>query len=141
MDTLDIPATGKRVHLKGYGFILVFRIVTSNGGTNKSKEQVEYWATSDLSLTQQQRQELSVQCFAIENYHRSLKQCCGIERAQVRKAQAQKCHILFSVRAFVRLEANRLRTGLSGYEAKADLIRQAIRHYLSQPTMQLQPTA
>jgi putative transposase len=134
---LDLPAGGGRVHLMGYGFILVFRLATCHGGT----EQVEHWATSDLSLTETQRQELSRQCFAIENYHRALKQCCGVERAQVRKAEAQKCHILLSLRAYVCLEANRLKTGLSGYAAKAEVVREAIRQYLRRPTIQLEPTA
>ena len=48
---------------------------------------------------------------------------------------------LLSVRAFVRLEAHRLRTGISGYAAKANLIREAIRLYLQQPTINLGPTA
>ena len=87
------------------------------------------------------RRDLSRQVFAIENYHRQLKQCCGVERAQVRSAQAQKCHIVLSLWAFVRLEAHRLQTGISGYAAKADLIREAIRRYLQKPTIILQPTA
>ena len=110
---LDISAGSGKVHLMGCDFILVFRLVTCHSG----KEQVEHWATSDLSMTQEQRQELSRHCFAIENYHRALKQCCGVERAQVRKVEAQKCHILLSLRAYVRLASNRLRTGLSGYAA------------------------
>jgi putative transposase len=131
---VDIPAQGRRVHLKGYGFVRVFRIVAQNGDK-------EHWATSDLKMVEADRAELARQVFAIENYHRSLKQCCGIERAQVRKAQAQKCHILLSVRAFVRLEAHRLQTGMSGYAAKADIIREAVRLYLQKPTIQLASTA
>jgi len=134
VDTIDIPAAGKRVHLKGYGFVQVFRLVASNG-------DMEHWATSDLNMQEATRQDLARQVFAIENYHRQLKQCCGVERAQVRKAQAQKCHILLSVRAFVRLEAHRLQTGISSYAAKADLIREAIRLYLQKPTICLKPNA
>ena len=131
---VDIPAEGRRVHLKGYGFVRVFRIVAPNGDK-------EHWANSDLKMAEADRAELARQVFAIENYHRGLKQCCGVERAQVRKAEAQKCHILLSVRAFVRLEANRLQTGISAYAAKADIIREAIRQYLQEPTIRLQPTA
>ena len=131
---VDIPAHGRRVHLKGFGFVEVFRIVAPDGDT-------EHWATSDLRMTEITRMDLARQVFAIENYHRQLKQCCGIERAQVRSARAQKCHILLSLRAFVRLEAHRLRTGISGYAAKANLIREAIRLYLRQPTVTLEATA
>ena len=134
IEDIDIPAHGRRVHLKGFGFILVFRIVAPNGDK-------EHWATNDLKMEQITRADLARQVFAIENYHRELKQCCGIERAQVRSAKAQKCHILLSLRAFVRLEAHRLRTGISGYAAKGDIIRKAIRLYLSQPSITLEPTA
>ena len=134
VDTVDIPASGKQVHLKGYGFIQVFRLVASNGDT-------EHWATSDLKMMEITRSDLARQVFAIENYHRQLKQCCGVERAQVRSIKAQTCHILLSVRAFVRLEAHRLQTGISGYAAKANLVREAIRLYLQKPTIQLEPTA
>lgn len=47
----------------------------------------------------------------------------------------------FALRAFVRLELNRLRIGLSWYEAKAHIIREAIRCYLAQPSMILPSTA
>ena len=136
---IEIPQGGRRVHLKGFGFVLVFRTVAPNG--DKGHERAEHWATSDLEMTEAVRQDLARQVFAIENYHRQLKQCCGVERAQVRKAQAQKCHILLAVRAFVRLEAHRLQTGISGYAAKANLIREAVRSYLQQPTIRLEPTA
>lgn len=134
VESLTTPEAGLVVHLKGYGFIRVFRTVAPDG-------DAEYWATSDLEMNEAKRQELERQCFVIENYHRAIKQCCGIERAQVRKAKAQHNHILFALRAFVRLECNRIRTGLSGYEAKTAIVRQAIRSYLISPTISLPSTA
>jgi len=136
---IDIPAYGREVHLKGFGFIQVFRTVASNGDVEHEKS--EYWATNDLKMEDSERGELVRQVFAIENYHRQLKPCCGVERAQVRSAKAQKCHILLSLRAFVRLEAHRLLTGISGYAAKTNLIREAIRLYLRQPNIILEATA
>ena len=41
------------------------------------------------------------QCRGIESYHRGLKQCCGVERAQVRAARAQRNHIGMAIRAFL----------------------------------------
>ena len=131
---IDIPAQGREVHLKGFGFVRVFRTAAADGGA-------EHWATDDLRMEDSERRKLVRQVFAIENYHRQLKQCCGIERVQVRSASAQKCHVVLSLRAFVRLEAHRLRTGISGYAAKASLIREAIRLYLQEPTILLKPTA
>jgi putative transposase len=63
----------------------------------------------------------------IENYHRGLKQCCGVERAQVRAARAQRNHIGLAIRAFLRLEHHFDTTGVSWYEAKARIIRGAVR--------------
>jgi len=45
------------------------------------------------------------------------------------------------LRAFLRLEAYRLRTGVSGYEAQAAILREAIRRYWAHPHYVLQPTA
>ena len=128
VDTHEIPEGGLPVHLKGFGFIRVFRTVAPDG-------DAEFWATSRLEMSQPERAELERQCFAIENYHRGLKQCCGVERAQVRAAEAQKRHIILAVRAFVRLEAHRFHSGLSWYAAKAGIVREAIRAYLAKPTI------
>lgn len=134
VEDIVIPIERREVHLKGFGFVQVFRIVAPNGDT-------EHWATSDLKMRENTRAELARQVFAIESYHRQLKQCCGVERAQVRSAKAQTCHILLSLRAFVRLESHRLQTGVSGYAAKTDIIREAIRLYLQKPTICLEATA
>jgi putative transposase len=84
-------------------------------------------------MSEERRKELEGMGWGIETYHRGLKQCCGIERAQVRSTKAQKNHIQFALRAFLRLEAHRQRRGISWYEAKLLIIRNAIRTYLAQP--------
>ena len=68
--------------------------------------------------------------FAIENYHRDLKQNCGVERSQVRSERAQRNHIGLSLRAFLRLEWHFFSTGVSGFETKLQLIRDSVRAYL-----------
>ena len=132
--TLEVGSEGRQVHLKGYGFIKVFRTVSPNG-------DAEYWATNDLNLSSSQYEQLSKEAWSIESYHRGIKQCCGVEKAQVRSASGQVSHISFSLRAFVRLEVHRLKTGVSWYEAKTAVIRDAIRQYLAQPLYQLNSTA
>jgi hypothetical protein len=129
-----IPTHGAVVHLKGYGWIQVFKTVDLYGN-------VEYWATSDLTMTIEQCAGLALDLWQVEVYHRGLNQFTGIERAQCRLALAQRNHIGLALRAFVRLEAHRLRTHLSWFEAKASIIRSAIRAYLACPTVTLNPTA
>ena len=120
---------GQRVWLQGYGFVRVFRFAAPDGGT----EGAEYWASSDPELREGQRAPLAALAWGIEQYHRGLKQCCGVEKAQVRAAKAQRNHIGCALRAFLRLETQRLRTGRSWYEAKKHLLRDAIRTYLANP--------
>jgi hypothetical protein len=54
-------------------------------------------------------------------------------RAQVRKAVSILRHLLLALRAFLRLEVYRLRRGVSWYEAKASIVREA-RSYLAHPS-------
>ena len=62
-----------------------------------------------------------------------------MEKAQLRAARAQRNHIGCALRAFLRLETQRLRTGRSWYEAKKQLLREAIRTYLANPLYVLHP--
>jgi len=81
------------VHLKGFGLVRVFRTVSQNG-------DAEYWATNDLKMTEEKREELEKKGWGIH------KQCCGVERAQ------------FWVICFASLfQVYRLQTGVSWYEA------------------------
>ena len=121
-----IPSHGLIVHLKGYGLIKVFKVAAPDGS-------IEYWATSDLTMTLEQCADNALHMWRIEEYHRGLKQFCGIERAQHRSATAQRNHIGLALRAFLRLEVHRLQTGVSWFEAKTAIIRDAVRAYLAQP--------
>jgi putative transposase len=134
ISTVDIPLEGCVVHLKGFGWVKVFRTVSPHG-------DAEYLATNDLEMTQAVCLQVLRWSWGIEVYHRALKQCCGVERAQVRGRRAVWGHLLLALRAFVRLEVSRLRSGVSWYGLKLAIIRGAIREYLARPRYDLQPTA
>ena len=68
VENIEIGDAGRIVHLKGYGMVKAFRIVTDF-------DEADHWATDDLTMTEATRKELARQAFAIENYHRALKQC------------------------------------------------------------------
>jgi len=121
-----IREAGTRVHLKGYGFILAFRIEATDGNT-------EYWATDDLTLTMQERKDVSREIWTIETYHRGIKQFCGVERCQARSERAQRNHIGWALRAFLRLEWCRRTTATSWFSAKMSIIRPAVKHFLTHP--------
>jgi putative transposase len=76
MSTIVIPGDGRRVHLKGYSWIKVSKMTDPHGG-------VEYRTTSDLGTTLEQYAFWRLDVWRIEDYHRALKQFCGVERAQL----------------------------------------------------------
>jgi putative transposase len=129
-----VTAAGTVVHLEGFGRIKVFAIVARDGG-------IAYWATNDLGTDELGRLALAERIWAIEEYHRGLKQYCGAERAQARGHTAQRNHIGLAIRALLRLEWHRYSTGVSWAEAKARIIRGAVRTYVARPLYVLPETA
>jgi putative transposase len=125
-----IAASGTVVWLTGYGLAKVFKIVAPDG-------DIAYWATSDLGMADLQRQQYAEYSWAIENYHRGIKQCTEVEGCQARSAQAQRNHIGLALRAFLRLEVHSVTTGVSWLEAKTAIIRDAVRSYLAHPWIRL----
>ena len=79
------------------------------------------------------RLELAEHSWAVEEYHRALKQCCTRERCQARLARPQRNHIGMAIRAFVRLSWHFYTTGVSWYEAKTWIVREAVRAYRPHP--------
>ena len=129
-----IAETGTQVWVEGYGLMQVFRIVTPHG-------EVEYWATDDVRMGEMERLRYAQMRWSIEVYHRTLKQGCGVERAQMRAARAQRNHIGLAIRVFVRFERHRVKTGVSWYKVKSAIIRPAIREDLAHPWPAFAPSA
>jgi hypothetical protein len=97
VSSADISESGTRVHLKGYGFIRVFKIVVRDG-------DIEYRATDDFETDELRRLQPADYSRRIEEYRRGLRQFCGAERSRVRLAEAQRNRIEPAVRAFLRFE-------------------------------------
>ena len=129
INQLDWSSHSQRGHLKGFGWVQMYQDV-------RGSDDVRYFIGSEESESQlceaqvKQRQE---QAYQIEGYHRGIKQECNVERCQARKERKQRNHIGLSIRAFVRLEVHRYRTGVSRFEAKASILIEAIRRYLADP--------
>jgi hypothetical protein len=130
LESIEIPQEGRVVHLKGYGMVKVFKAVSKNG-------DVEYYATDRTEMKQKECEDLSSEGWGIEVYHRGIKQCCGVERSQVREAIKQLAHIALALRAFLRLELERIRHDVSWYESKISVIRGAVSSYLASPALSL----
>ena len=55
--------------------------------------------SGEPQLSEAERAPLAALSWGIEQYHRGLKQCCGVEKAQVRAARAQRNRIGCAMRA------------------------------------------
>jgi hypothetical protein len=138
LESCAISAEGTVVHLKGFGFVKVFRIVVPHDNTRGARpERIEYWATSHLEMDELTRLRLTENAFAIEHYHRGLKQYCGVEKGQMRSARRQRNYIGLCIRAFLRLESYCYPRGLSWHWAKLAIHRPAVTAYLQNPFMRV----
>jgi len=126
VSSLTIPEDGMVVHLKGYGFIKLFHSKNTAGNDR-------YWVTNCLEVDYVGRKNLQAICWAIENYHRALKELCGVDKCQVRKELGQRNHINCSLRAYIRLEVVHKEENISIYNAKWVIIKDAIGGYVQEP--------
>jgi putative transposase len=126
LETVDIPPKGRVVHLKAYGFVKVFRIVSTDG-------DMQHWVTDVQDMDESKRKDLAKKSWKIEEYHRGIKQFCGVEKCQARKEESQRAHIMFSLRAFFRLELQRIKSGISWFESAMKIRRVAVTAYLNNP--------
>ena len=125
-----ISAEGTLVWLPEFGEAKVFRVVTPDGDT-------QHWLTNDLDLSALDRIGVADLAWNVEEYHRGIKQYCGVERCQCLSAKAQRNYIRASLRVFVRLEWRRFSTGFSWFETKVSIIRKAVCEYLRKPLFDL----
>ena len=126
VSSLTIPEDGMEVHMKAYGFIKVFKSKNKSGNDR-------YWITDCLEVDYAGRKNLQAICWAIENYHRDLKELCGVDKCKIRKELGQRNHINCSLRAYVRLEVAEKEQNISIYNAKWEIIKDAIRSYVQEP--------
>jgi hypothetical protein len=116
---LDIPAEGLKVHLKGYGWIKVFRFEGKNNRT-------DYIGTSRLDLTKEQIKTYFERRWSIEVMHRELKQTCGLGRCQANIGRAIRNHIALSFIALIRKHQRRRFDNATPYQQDWQVIKPAV---------------
>ncbi len=119
LDSLDISEKGLNVHLRGYGWITVFRFVTKNGRT-------DYIGTNIENPTSEQVVSFVKRRWAIEVFHRELKQTCGLECCQARTGRAQRNHIGLAILTWINQAKLRNQLSCSFYQLKWNVIKAAI---------------
>lgn len=125
LENLEIPDEGLRVHLRGYGWIYVFRFETKHGRT-------DYIGTNIQQPTRDQIEGYVRKRWEIEVYHRELKQTCGLECCQSHTSRAQRNHIALSVISWIKQADLRRRFHLTFYRQQWEVIKPAIAYQLKQ---------
>lgn len=123
LEDLTMPDERSFVHLRGYGWITVFRFVAKNGRT-------DYIGTNIENPTREQITSLVRKRWKIEVFHRELKQTCGLEHCQSRNGRAQRNHIALSVLSWIKSSDVRRKYNLSFYQQQWDIIKQSIAQQL-----------
>lgn len=124
LESLAIPEEGLYVHLRGYGWVTVFKFVAKNG-------RIDYVTTNKTKPTRDYLESIMKQRWSIEVYHRELKQTCRLERCQARTGRAQRNHIFLALSAWVEKHKRRLTQQLTFYQQQWDVIKTAISQHMS----------
>lgn len=119
LENLDIPDEGLKCHLRGYGWVTVFRFV-------RNERRTDYIATNVENPTRQRIENIMKMRWNIEVYHRELKQTCGIERCMSRTGRAQRNHICVAVLAWIYRFKKRLLDSCSFYQQQWLTIKNSI---------------
>lgn len=119
LESLLIPEEGLKVHLRGYGWITVFKFVAKNG-------RIDYLATNMENPTRPKIEKIMKERWAVEVYHRELKQTCGIQRCQSRSSRSQRNHICLSILAWLDKHRRRMQEQISFYTQDWDVIKNAV---------------
>jgi hypothetical protein len=119
LENLEIPKEGLYIHLRGYGWITVYRFVANNG-------RIDYIGTNMENPNREKVESLVKDRWSIEVFHRELKQTCGIERCQSHYGRAQRNHIGLSMLSWMRKNQIRRLKNISLYQQKWDVVRETI---------------
>ncbi len=88
---------------------------------------VRYLVTSDLTLNFDQTTKLYQRRWSSEVYHKSLKQNASLEKSPTRTPTTQRNHLFASLCAYIKLEALKLKTGVSHFTMKSKSYLSAVK--------------
>jgi len=119
LEDLLVPDNGLNVHLRGYGWIHVFKFVGKNN-------RIDYIGTNIENPTNDDILKFARMRWDIEIFHRELKQTCGLEECQARASRSQRNHIGLSILCWIELAKLRARANISFYQLNWEVIKPAI---------------
>lgn len=116
---IEISDEGQKVHLRGYGWVTVFKLVAKNG-------RIDYVGTNMETPSRCAVEKITKARWSVEVYHRELKQTCGIERCQSRTGRAQRNHICLAILAWINQHIKRCSSTITLYQQKWEIIKDAV---------------
>lgn len=122
LEDLDFSNQGEqglKVHLRGYGWIQVYKFAAQNG-------RIDYIGTNMEDPAREKVEGLVSDRWSIEVFHRELKQTCGTTHCQSLTGRAQRNHIGLSMLTWMRSSNLRSRKQISLYQQKWDIVKDAI---------------
>lgn len=119
LEDLEIPDEGLSVHLRGYGWVSVFKFEAKNG-------RIDYITTNMENPSRDGVEAIMRARWSVEVYHRELKQTCGIERCQARTGRAQRNHICLAIKVWIDKHMRRIHDRITLYEQNWQVVKQAI---------------
>jgi len=140
VQSLEVPDSGLKVYLKGFGFVKIFRTVFKEEYRyyiihTPKHETLDYLIYDDFQIIHDNH-------WQIEQFHRAVKQVCHLEDFQVRKTISIRNHIFCAIRAFVQLEFLRVQNLIvNWYEVQKNLFNNVIRTFIEESVESLNGTA
>jgi hypothetical protein len=127
-----IPAEGLYTHLKGFGFIQVFRTDSREGDVRHyALYQVQEDTAFPILFSEAEFEAVRLEHWRVEAFFRCIKQCCQAERFLVRNTSAIKTHLFCVLRAYQKLAAFTLNHFIdSVYALKKTLFLNAQRQFI-----------
>ena len=129
---VEIPPQGLYTHLKGFGFVQVFRTVAQDGDV---RHYMIYQPQDDPAvpvwISRETFEQIRLQHWNVEGFFRCIKQACQAEKFFVRRTEAIKTHLFCVLRAFQKLASlakNRYLESL--YSLRQTLFLEAQRQFI-----------
>lgn len=130
---VSIPEQGIYTHLKGFGFIQLFRTVSQEGDVRHyALYQVQEEIAFPVLFSRQEFEAVRLIHWQVEAFFRCIKQCCQAERFFVRNTTAIQTHLFCVMRAFQKLAAFTLNRFIdSMYALKKSIFLHAQRQFIN----------
>ena len=134
INELVIPNnTPVQVWLKDLSFpvLLTKQVFTNKDGSTG----VRFLVSNDFSLTNENFLTTYKKRWAVEEYHKSLKQNASVAKSPTRTVKTQSNHLFASILAYIKLEKLRFANKLNHFALKTKIYQQALKAAFKELTL------